>query len=344
MDAFFASVEQRDNPDLKGRPLAVGGTGQRGVVAAASYEARKYGVRSAMPASIARRKCPQLIFVKPRFKAYKEVSKQIRAIFEKYTDLVEPLSLDEAFLDVTHNKQGLKSAIYIAMQIRKEIFEATQLTASAGVSINKFVAKIASDINKPDGLTTILPHEVVGFIEKLEVSKFFGVGKVTAEKMKHLSIITGSDLKQYSKLDLIQQFGKLGNYLFDAVRGVDLRPVQPDRIRKSFSNERTYQEDLIGIDKIEYELKQLIEKLFEDTTVAKVQGRTIVLKIRFDDFTTLNRSKTFLSFVTEKKIILETALDLLSKIDIDQKGIRLIGIGLANLNTEYPDTQLTLKF
>ncbi len=344
MDAFFASVEQRDYPHLRGKPVAVGGLGERGVIAAASYEARVFGVRSAMPSSVAKRKCPHLIFVKHRFDQYKAVSRQIREIFEKYTNLVEPLSLDEAFLDVTHNKLGLKSAMFIAQEIKREIFDETQLTASAGVSINKFVAKIASDMNKPNGITTILPEEVIPFIEKLDVNKFFGVGKVTGEKMKRLNINTGADLKKLSALEMNQHFGKLGNYLYDAVRGIDLRPVQANRIRKSFSNETTYSYDLLDDQDIYEEIKKLVSKLFDDSIRSKIQGRTVHIKIRLDDFTTMSRSKTFLSFVSSKKQIFESCIELFEKVPRNHQGIRLIGVGLSNLNTEFKNNQLTLNF
>ncbi|MCK5700612.1 MAG: DNA polymerase IV, partial [Cyclobacteriaceae bacterium] len=245
MDAFFASIEQRDNPDLLGKPVAVGGAGKRGVVAAASYEARKFGVFSAMPASIALRKCPELIFTKPRFDVYKEVSNQIRQIFLEYTDLVEPLSLDEAYLDVTENKKGLGSATIIAREIKSKINSTTHLIASAGVSINKFLAKVASDQDKPDGLYVIKPNQAESFVDGLAIEKFFGIGKVTAKKMHELGINTGADLKQISIEELVRRFGKVGRYYFDIARAIDKRLVNPNRIRKSLGAERTFEDDLI---------------------------------------------------------------------------------------------------
>ena len=239
MDAFYASVEQRDDPSLKGKPIAVGGSRERGVVAAASYEARKYGVRSAMSSALAYRKCPDIIFVRPNFEKYSAVSRQIREVFYEYTDLVEPLSLDEAFLDVTENKKGIETATKIAREIRQKILDKTQLTASAGISINKFLAKIASDINKPNGQKTIMPDQALSFLEDLPIQKFFGVGKKTAEKMKRLGIFKGADLKKWDQALLNREFGKSGNHYYNIVRGIQASGVKPDRIRK-INKRRTY--------------------------------------------------------------------------------------------------------
>jgi len=244
MDAFFASVEQRDNPELKGKPIAVGGGSKRGVITTASYEARPFGIRSAMPGFKAKAKCPDLIFVKPRFEVYGQVSKQIREIFSRYTDLIEPLSFDEAFLDVTECKVDLEFATDIAKAIKADIEQETSLTASAGVSYCKFIAKIASDMNKPDGLTVIKPKQAISFLESLPVEKFFGVGKVTAQKMKSRGIYTGKDLKEWSQYDLIKQFGKPGRFYYDIVRGIDDRPVKVERERKSLGIERTFEDPI----------------------------------------------------------------------------------------------------
>lgn len=348
MDAFFASVEQLDNPDLRGKPIVVGGTSTRGVVAAASYEARKYGVRSAMPSSIAIRKCPHLIFVKHRFDRYKEISAQIRKIFLSYTDLVEPLSLDEAFLDVTSNKKEINSAIKIAMLIRQEIYDQTGLTASAGVSVNKFLAKIASDINKPNGLKVILPEEVKSFIEELPVGKFFGVGKATEERMKSYNIHTGKDLLKLDKISITQKFGKFGIYLFNAVRGQDNRAVKPSRIRKSFSIERTFSENIVTTDGLRNKIRELSEKLLASSSKKSIFGKTIQLKLRFGDFETFTRSKTYKEYIKSSKVISDTTIELTKTIvgieDIAERGVRLVGIGFGKLNTEEKDSQLSLDF
>lgn len=344
MDAFFASVEQRDNPSLKGKPVVVGGNGARGVIAAASYEARKYGVRSAMPSSRAMRLCPNLIFVKSRFDAYREVSNQIRAIFHEYTDLVEPLSLDEAYLDVTENKKDIWSAIKIAMEIRAKIEKETQLTASAGVSYNKFLAKVASDINKPNGIKVILPDEAEAFIEKLPVSKFFGVGKVTAGKMKNMSIFTGADLKQLTELELVQRFGKVGRYYYKIVRGNDARKVNPNRIRKSIGAERTYKEDIsnqaIKLEK----LAKLAEIVFGYMKVKNNFGRTINIKVRNADFQTLTRSKSFNSEVRDLEKITTVAHELLKTCDEGFESVRLLGLTVSNLEKEHLNEGIQLEF
>ena len=344
MDAFFASVEQRDNPSLKGKPVVVGGNGSRGVIAAASYEARKYGVRSAMPSSRAIRLCPNLIFVKHRFEAYREVSSQIRDIFHEYTDLVEPLSLDEAYLDVTENKKGIWSAIKIAMEIRAKIEKETQLTASAGVSFNKFLAKIASDINKPNGLKVILPAEAEMFIEKLPVNKFFGVGKVTAAKMKNMSIFTGADLKKLTELALVQRFGKIGRYYYKIVRGNDTRKVNPNRIRKSIGAERTYAEDISNQKIKKDKLKKLAEIVFKYMKTKNNFGRTVNIKVRNTDFQTLTRSKSFNSEVRSLEKIIATAYELLDTCDEGFEAVRLLGLSMTNLEKEHVNEGIQLEF
>ena len=345
MDAFFTSVEQRDNPALRGKPIAVGGSGRRGVIAAASYEARKYGVKSAMPGAKAAQLCPHLIFVPHRFDAYREVSNQIREVFSEYTDIIEPLSLDEAFLDVTENKKDLKSAINIANQIRRKIQERTQLTASAGVSIKKFLAKIASDVNKPDGITVILPDEVEPFLESLDIDRFFGVGKATSAKMKGMGIFTGADLKKYSLIQLAEKFGKFGRYIYYAVRGEDNRPVKANRIRKSISKETTYSTNLIDYDGVKDAISQLSIQLHASADKRNILGRTINLKLRFGDFETLTRSKTINHFTNEAQLVTQLCLELIEEVNIAERGVRLLGVGLSNLNTELKaDYQLSFDF
>lgn len=346
MDAFYASVEQLDHPEWRGKPLVVGGNEARGVVAAASYEARKFGIFSAMPSVLAARKCPELIFAKPRFDRYKEISMQIREIFLEYTDLVEPLSLDEAFLDVTENKVGLKSAILIAKQIRAKIKERTGLNASAGVSYNKFLAKIASDLNKPNGQAVILPEEAEAFLEKLPIGKFFGIGKVTAEKMQNLGIHNGKDLKDYSLQFLTKKFGKSGHRYFNIVRGIHLSEVQPHRIRKSLSAENTFETDLIQPDDLKNALKSVKDELIRRVEKSGIKGRTITLKMKFSDFTQQTRSKTVEHF-PEPDAIWELAQELLNQEEIP-KPVRLLGLGLSNLNitedVQYFGEQLQIPF
>jgi len=332
MDAFYASVEQMDNPEYKGKPLAVGGNRERGVVAAASYEARKYGIKSAMSGKIAALKCPQLIFVKPRFERYKEISHQIREIFFDYTDLVEPLSLDEAFLDVTENKVGNPSATLIAHEIRKRIKEEVGLNASAGISYNKFLAKTASDINKPNGQAVILPKEAESFLEKLPIEKFFGIGKVTADKMKEIGIHNGYDLKQYSLQYLTKRFGKSGLHFFNIVRGIHLSEVQPNRIRKSLSAENTFDQDLSSFADCLEALNEIFEELKKRISRSGIKGRTVTLKIKYNDFTIQTRSKTFEQYPETEKIR-ETVLELLDQEEL-KKNVRLFGIGISNLNVE----------
>lgn len=332
MDAFYASVEQLDNPELVGKAIAVGGSEERGVVAAASYEARKFGVRSAMSSIIAKRNCPHLIFVKPRFDRYKEISNQIREIFLEYTDLVEPLSLDEAYLDVTVNKKGNPSATLIAMEIRGKIRTKTGLNASAGISVNKFIAKVASDINKPNGQKTINPEEVEEFLENLQVRKFHGVGKVTAEKMYQLGIFKGFDLKQKSEEFLTEHFGKSGAHYYTVVRGIHLSEVKPGRIRKSLGAERTFDTNISSEIFMMEQLKNITEEIENRLKKSKVAGKTITLKIKYSDFTLQTRSKTIPYYISGKELILEISRELLYQEKM-KESVRLLGITLSNLNT-----------
>jgi len=333
MDAFYASVEQMDNPALKGRPLAVGGAEKRGVVSAASYEARKFGVRSAMSGYLAKKNCPDLIFVPPRFERYKEISLKIRNIFFDYTDLVEPLSLDEAYLDVTTNKKGNPSASLIAEEIRQRIFDEVGLTASAGISINKFLAKVASDYNKPNGQKTVNPEEVISFLENLEIRKFYGVGKVTADKMYHLGIFTGKDLKQKSVEFLRVNFGKSGNYYYHVVRGIHNSEVKPNRIPKSVGAERTFDENLSSEVFMLQRLENIATELEKRLKKSKISGKTVTLKIKYSDFTLQTRSKTLPYYIADKSLILETTQELLYQEKLENS-VRLLGISLSNLNTE----------
>ncbi|MBM1104975.1 DNA polymerase IV [Aurantibacter crassamenti] len=333
MDAFYASVEELDNPELKGKPVAVGGNEIRGVVSAANYEARKYGVRSAMSGYLAKKNCPEIIFVKPRYDRYKEISKQIRAIFHDYTDLVEPLSLDEAYLDVTVNKKGNPSASLIAKEIRQRIFDELGLAASAGISINKFIAKVASDFNKPNGQKTVNPEEVLDFLEELDIRKFYGVGKVTAQKMYKLGIFTGKDLKGKTLEFLEEHFGKSGRYYYHVVRGIHNSEVKPHRIPKSVGAERTFSENLSSEIFMLERLQHIAEELERRLIKSKIAGKTVTLKIKYSDFTLNTRSKTLPYFVSDKALILETAKELLYQEEL-QNSVRLLGISLANLNTE----------
>lgn len=332
MDAFYASVEQRDNPQYRGKPIAVGGSpeGRGGVVATASYEARKFGIRSAMPSKKAKQLCAEVIFVRPRFDVYKEVSNQIRAIFQRYTDLIEPLSLDEAFLDVTSDKLNIGSAIEIAQQIKQEIKVELQLTASAGVSVNKFVAKIASDMNKPDGLTFIGPSRIESFMEKLPVEKFFGVGKVTAEKMKNLGWHTGADLKKLSEAQLVKHFGKPGKFFFRIVRGVDDREVQPHRETKSIGAEDTFPYDLMTLEEMNHELDKIAAIVHDRLHQHGLRGRTITLKIKYHDFKVATRSQSFLQPPEGEESIATIAKQLLAATEPHDKKIRLLGISFSN--------------
>ena len=338
MDAFYASVEELDNPELKGKPLAVGGNEIRGVVSAANYEARKYGVRSAMSGYLAKKNCPHLTFVKPRFARYKEISQKIRNIFYEYTDLVEPLSLDEAYLDVTKNKKGNPSATLIAKEIRQRILDEVGLEASAGISINKFVAKVASDINKPNGQKTVNPEEVIQFLESLEIRKFYGVGKVTAEKMYKLGIFTGKELKAKSVDFLEEHFGKSGSHYFNVVRGIHNSVVKPHRIPKSVGAERTFSENLSSEVFMLERLEQIANELERRLKKSKLAGKTITLKIKYSDFTLHTRSKTLPYFVADKSLILEIAEELLFQEKMENS-VRLLGISLANLNTKKKKTE-----
>lgn len=337
MDAFFASVEQRDFPEYRGKPLVVGGSPEgRGVVAAASYEARVFGVRSAMPSRKAYQLCPQLLFIHPRFEVYKKVSSQIRDIFKRYTDIIEPLSLDEAYLDVTEDKMNIGSAIEIAQEIRLSINKELQLTASAGVSINKFVAKVASDINKPDGLTFIGPSKIEAFMETLAVEKFYGVGKVTAGKMKQMGLHTGADLKKLTEGELIKHFGKQGRFYYQIVRGIDNRLVQPHREAKSIGAEDTFENDLTEMEDMVLELKEIALKLSVRIKKHQLKGRTLTLKIRFNDFSIITRSRSYLQGIDDYKTILDTACDLLKKelflYGSMPRKVRLLGITLSNFH------------
>lgn len=341
MDAFYASVEQRDNPELKGKPVAVGGSEKRGVIAAASYEARKFGVRSAMPSQTAAKQCPDLIFVRPRFAVYKEVSQQIRAIMLEYTDLVEPLSLDEAYLDVTENKKGMALATDIANEIRQRIFEKTQLTASAGISMNKFLAKVASDVNKPNGYCLIHPSKAEAFVEKLEIKKFFGVGKATAAKMKKLGIRTGHDLKQLSLTHLINMFGKSGTYYYNICRAIDNREVKPNRKAKSVSVENTFRDDLVTSEEVEEQIKRLCGDLERRIGNRQIAFKTVVIKVRYTDFETLTRNKSLMHYSSKTQDVETLALDLWRQLGEAPKPIRLLGVGISNF--QEPQTVETLQ-
>ena len=334
MDAFFASVEQRDNPDLRGKPVAVGGSGRRGVVAAASYEARKFGVHSAMPGMVAARLCPQLIFVSGNYAQYKEVSTQIRAIFAEYTDLIEPLSLDEAYLDVTENKKNIASATQIAEEIRQKIFEKTELTASAGVSFTKFLAKTASDFNKPNGITVIKPNQAQAFLEKLPIEKFHGVGKVTAAKMRKMGINNGLDLKTWSELDLIRRFGKVGRHYYRVCRGEDQSPVNPHRIRKSIGAEETFMDDIDNIEDMKAELQPIAKKVFDYMSSKNNFGKTLTLKAKNADFQSFTRSKTYLYELRDFDEILRGVYDLLTVNKTQFGKVRLLGVTISNLTHE----------
>ena len=348
MDAFFASVEQRDNPELRGKPVVVGGSpNSRGVVAAASYEARKYGIHSAMPCATAYRLCPHAIFVRHRFDAYKEASRIIRGIFHEYTNLVEPLSLDEAFLDVTHPKKGPESATLIAKEIKQRIKEATQLTASAGISFNKFLAKMASDLHKPDGLSLIRPEHAADFTAQLPIHKFFGIGKKTAAKMEALGIHTGADLRARSREELIRRFGKVGKYYYKISRGQDDRVVNPHRETKSISIEDTFGEDLTDMDALKVKIDDLTEGLYRRLQKADKWGRTITLKVKYHDFTNATRSQSFPYPVTDLNEIATTGKELLLKTEAGEKAIRLLGIGTSNfpgIEKPGPGGQLQIEF
>ena len=339
MDAFFASVEQRDNPELRGKPVAVGGSSGRGVVAAASYEARRFGVRSAMPSVTAKRLCPDLIFCKSRFDVYREVSQQIRAIFRHHTDLVEPLSLDEAYLDVTEDKLGIGSATRIAELIRQEIRAKTRLTASAGVSYNKFLAKIASDQNKPDGLCVIRPGEGARFVAELPIRRFHGVGPKGAEKMARLGIETGGDLAARDIAWLRAHFGSFAEYLFRAARGIDLRPVRSSRIRKSVGGERTFSRDLSSGGELRETLEDIIDIVWTSIERAEARGRTVTLKLKYTDFQIFSRAKTVDVAIAEKAQFATLARALLEEVLPLPMPIRLMGLTLSKLEQQGGETQ-----
>lgn len=344
MDAFYASVEQLDNPELVGKALAVGGSEIRGVISAASYEARKFGVRSAMSGVLAKKLCPHLVFVRPRFERYTEISKKIRKIFYEYTDLVEPLSLDEAYLDVTQNKKGNPSATLLAKEIRQRIFDELGLRASAGISINKFVAKVASDFNKPNGQKTVNPDEVEAFLEVLDIKKFYGIGKVTAEKMYQFGIFTGSDLKTKSLEFLETNFGKSGVHYYYIVRGIHNSPVKPNRISKSVGAERTFNENLSSEVFMEERLESIAKELERRLQKHKIAGKTVTLKIKYSDFSQQTRSKTLPYFISDRSLLLDTAKELLYQEKL-KESVRLLGISLNNLNTEVKKTVVVqLKF
>ncbi|MBU6527957.1 DNA polymerase IV [Methylocystis sp. MJC1] len=345
MDAFYASVEQRDNPELRGKPVAVGGARERGVVAAASYEARKFGVRSAMPSVTARRKCPELVFVKPRFDVYRQVSLQIRAIFSEYTPIIEPLALDEAYLDVTENLKAISSATQIAEEIRAKIKIATGLTASAGVSYNKFLAKIASDYRKPDGLFVITPKMGPGFVEALEVGRFHGVGPATTERMTRLGIETGHDLKAQTLEFLQRHFGKAGAYYYWIARGVDDRPVRANRIRKSIGAENTFAEDLFSYDAACAALAPIVRKVWRAIENGPVRGRTLTLKVKYADFRQITRARTNAGSIASLQEFEALAFSLLGPVFPVEKGIRLLGVSLSSLSAEETkaDGQLKLE-
>jgi len=343
MDAFYASVEQRDNPDLRGKPVAVGGSRERGVVAAASYEARKFGVRSAMPSVTAKRQCPDLIFVKPRFEVYKEVSRHIRTIFAEHTEIIEPLSLDEAYLDVTENIQGIASATEIATMIRAKILSETSLTASAGISYNKFLAKLASDHRKPNGQFVITPKMGPAFVQDLPVGKFHGIGPATSAKMNGLGIFTGMDMRNQTLEFMAANFGKAGTYYYWISRGIDERPVRANRVRKSVGAETTFSEDLTDYEALVAELQPLIERVWHhcETTVAR--GRTATLKVKFSDFELITRSRS-VALINSASDFSSLALELLKQLMPPTKAIRLIGISVSGFADSEPKDQLPLMF
>lgn len=340
MDAFYASIEQRDNPDLRGKPVAVGYGEKRGVVAAASYEARRYGVHSAMPSVTALRKCPHIHFVMPRFDVYRSVSNQIMQIFLEYTDKVEPLSLDEAFLDVTVNHRGIRSATHIAQEIKQKILNRTRLTASAGVSYNKFLAKIASDFRKPDGLFVIEPAKAAEFVENLPTAKFFGVGKVTAARMAELGINTGYDLKQWSEMDLVREFGKAGSMYYHYARGEDDREVESERIRKSLGAEETYLEDLGEIVDMLGALDQIAREVCRRAEKQKFLAKTLTLKIKYADFKVITRSRTVDHYIKTYQEMIDLGTELLMQVeDLEEKRVRLMGLTLKNADADLAHLQ-----
>ncbi|MBY2940924.1 DNA polymerase IV [Rhizobium leguminosarum] len=337
MDAFYASVEQRDNPDLCGKPIAVGGAGARGVLTTASYEARIFGIHSAMPSVTAARRCPNLIFVKPRFEVYREISRQIREIFAEYTSLIEPLSLDEAYLDVTENRKEMPIATEIASDIRARIKAVTGLNASAGISYNKFLAKMASDLNKPNGQAVITPKNGPAFVEGLAVKKFHGVGPATAEKMHRLGIETGADLKTKSLQFLSQHFGKSGSYFYGIARGIDERQVRSDRVRKSVGAEDTFIQDIDDIELAGDELKPLADKVWDYCKSSGITAKTVTVKVKYSDFTQATRSKTNALPFADGRDVLRTATDLLATVYPFKLSVRLLGVTLSTLTRATRD-------
>ena len=339
MDAFYASVEQRDDPSLRGKPVAVGGSAARGVVAAASYEARVFGVRSAMPSVTARRRCPELIFVKPRFEVYREVSNRIRAVFAEFTDLIEPLSLDEAYLDVTENRAGLPSATEVAQAIRARIRAETGLTASAGVSYCKFLAKLASDLNKPNGQAVITPRQGPGFVAALSVAKFHGIGPATAAKMERLGIRTGADLRSLDLATLTRHFGKSGRWYHQISRGIDNRPVRPDRERKSLGTEDTFDQDIHDLPAAATELERLALKVWQSAEARGIRGRSVTVKVKFADFRQITRCRTLPAPLPDQATLLGLAQALLASVFPVDRGIRLLGVTLSSLTDPAAEGQ-----
>jgi DNA polymerase-4 len=344
MDAFYASVEQRDDPDLRSRPVAVGYPAKRGVVAAASYEARRFGVRSAMPSTVALRRCPELVFVPPRFDVYRAVSRQIHAIFSNYTPLVEPLSLDEAYLDVTNNLSGISTAWETAKKVRAHILAETRLTASAGVSCNKFLAKLASDHRKPNGQFAILPDEAEAFVATLAIAKFHGVGPKTAAKMHELGIETGADLRRHSVAFLQERFGKAGNWYFEIARGRDDRPVQPDRERKSSGSETTFPEDLTDPARIEAGVMAMADDVWAWCEKTNCRGRTVTVKIKWANFQISSRSRSIEAAIETSDKLHELALELIRTVFPPQRGIRLVGVTLSNFRSPNTAREAELPF
>ncbi|MEX0593595.1 MAG: DNA polymerase IV [Balneolaceae bacterium] len=345
MDAFFASVEQRDHPEWRGQPVIVGGRpDSRGVVAAASYEARRWGIHSAMPASRARQLCPTAIFVRPRFEIYRNVSRHIREIFTRHTDRIEPLSLDEAYLDVSHTEEGKQSAIRVAQRIRHEIRQETGLTASAGISINKFLAKMASDVNKPDGYHVILPHEIESFLDRLEIESFHGIGRATGKKMRALGIFTGADLKEMNEWELVRHFGKAGHHYYRIARGMDDRPVTPDRVRKSVGKEHTFPEDHTDLETLSTWIEQLATEVFHSLERLETSGRTVTLKVRYDDFETVTRSQTLGAPIQTGRELQQTAQELLTSTEAGDRAIRLLGVTVSGLTHDREGEQLEIPF
>ncbi len=343
MDAFYAAVEQRDRPELRGQPVAVGGSGGRGVIAAASYEAREFGVRSAMPAKTALRKCPMLLFVRPQFEKYRKVSSAIHEVFERYTHIIEPLSLDEAFLDVTRTNSLERSATLIAQQIKNDIYNELRLVASAGVSYNKFLAKIASDQDKPDGLFVIPPDEGAAFVAELPIEDFFGVGKVTAQKLQSMNIYKGHDLLRYNRTELQQLVGKSGSFLYKIARGIDERPVKTERVRKSIGAESTYKENIQSASVLREAFHSLFEEWWLRYTKHHKKGRTLTVKLRNADFETFTRSYTHDQVLTSKVEIREQLEELLMTL-WNQQSVRLLGISISGFDDEKPKLHTQLTF